>query len=119
METLFDMFNHFIDGVSAGLLETDKTNNTNDVENYIPKNSYETAIEALASETYNTAWDATKLDYAKQIFQIIAVRWKDVPDSTKSYAIAQLKDISSRMTWDSNKIEVSKLIRKIAIGQVN
>ena len=119
MGTIFDLFNRFVDGVSAGLSETEKTTHPSDTKNYIPKNSYETAIEALAFDARHATWDSYRLDYAKRIFLIIKTNWDKIPDSTKSYAIAQLKDISTKMAWDSYKSDVSKLITKIATGQLN
>lgn len=105
---LLDLFDRFVTGITEGIQVTRNT----------PRNSAETAINALADESNSVCFDSDRIEFAVRIFRIVAIKWNDIPDSTKSFAIEKLKEISSAMTFGSSKREVSKLITRIATGNI-
>lgn len=88
------------------------------VRQYRPLNYIESSIKALADEAVGADFDSSMKNYALNIVDILASNWDGIDNTTKRFAVDQLKRISSNMDFDSSKQFVSGLITKIAKGAV-
>ena len=82
----------------------------------ISKPTYiESSIRAMADQAIKSYTESTKKACADRIFEILANNWDDIPESTVTYAIKRLEDISSKCYLESTKNHISYLIYKIAV----
>ena len=116
MNKFFTIFFGVIDGIVNAFVTEHSSNvsYSNTADNYIPHNYIETSIQAVANQAVHSDFDTTKKEFANQIMEIITTNWHNISSTTKSYAIAQLNRISSKMDYDCNKRYVSSLITRIA-----
>lgn len=85
-------------------------------ERWVARNSVETSIAILANNTKNMSLESTKLTAAKQIMEIISDNKSTIDDETKTFAIVALRAILPRLTLDSSKNDISRMIKNIAIN---
>ena len=128
MGKVLNFFNAVIDAIADEIVANEKSRmvdkkpakkKTISVNDYTPQNSVEMAIRSIANSAIGSSMDSYKYIYCEDIVKIVKTHWNDISDFTKSYAIAQLRNISSGMCMDSHKRDVGILITKIATGDFN
>ena len=125
MGKILNFFNAIIDAVADEIILNEKAkvqekkpveNKPISINSYVPRNYIEQAIRSIASNAISSSMDSYKYTYCEDIMKIVKTNWNDISDFTKTYAIAQLRNIASHMTMDSHKRDVGILITKIATG---
>ena len=125
MGKILNFFNAVIDAIADEIVLNEKAkvqgkkpvkSKQMSINSYVPRNYIEQAIQSIASNAISSSMDSYKYTYCEDIMKIVKTNWNNISDFTKTYAIAQLRNISSHMTMDSHKRDVGVLITKIAIG---
>lgn len=87
----------------------------------VPTNAVEASMVAIYESLSRGDWDSTKENSARQIYSILKESYdKDsqIQDSTKTFAISLLRDISSMASWNSTKERINDYIVKIGKGDI-
>ena len=98
----------FGSGVSGG--SSNFVTRTKEV--YIPRNSVETAINAVYESAKTYSFSSNKVAAAKDILKIVK-KQENVDDGTKMFAIKLMNELAKQCSFASNKDEISKLILEI------
>lgn len=104
--------------VTTGTTKTGKTQKTYPILTEVqwPRDSTEEAIEAITAGALEATFDSERQRAADDIYDILSATYSNtgmVNEHLKSYAISQLRKISSGMTFDSGKRAVTGVISKI------
>lgn len=78
-----------------------------------PRNSAEAAIEALLKNGKNQWSDASKVESAKEIYNLA----KGQDDATRTFAIRSIQELQDNVWSDLSKGKINKLIASLATAE--
>ena len=124
MRKAIDYFNALIDAVADEIVERNTPKvipekKTVSIDKYVPKNSVESAIRALANSALESSSELYGYYCCNDIYEVLKANWNDISDFTKSYAITWLRAISKDMYSDYYVKKVNDIIVQIVTEKIN
>lgn len=83
----------------------------------VPNNSVEASIGAIINGAMSCSFDYQRTEAAKQALSILASNKENLSESTKTYTVALLQQLSDQMSFSSGKNDIGKIIMKIGKGE--
>lgn len=84
----------------------------------VPNNPVEAAMNSIYSNALTCTFDSDRYNAAKEIYAILVAHKEDATDATKTYCITLLQNLGKKMTFDSDRSKIIRLVSQIGKGEL-